>query len=125
MNRFVTLLLPLVVVLTGCGQRLTGRYEMTPDIPMMQMPKGTDPKVQRQMDDVRRKTQDMTRMSLEFDGSTVKMGSISAVNEYKYRIKGQSLEVIVEAMGQKTVLPMTIQADGSISYMGLVYRRVQ
>ena len=125
MKRFVVLVLPIALALSGCGQKLSGRYEMVPDIPRMQMPKGTGPKVQRQMDEIMRKAQDINRMSLEFDGSTVKMGTISSVSEYKYRIKGQSLEVIVEAMGQKTVLPMTIEADGSITYMTLRYQKVR
>lgn len=125
MRRLLLLFLPLVTLLCGCGKKLSGRYEAVPDVPRMAMPKGVDPKVQRQMDDALRKTQDLTRMSLEFDGSTVKMGTAYAIHEYKYRIDGQKLEVISEAMGQKTTVPMTIEADGSISYMGMTYRKVQ
>src|ERR1035437_3318534 len=107
MKHPVILILLLTLVVAGCGQKLSGRYEMVPDIPRMQMPGGIDPKVQRQMDGMTKMVQDMNRMSLEFDGSTVKMGTISTISEYKYRINGQRLEVIVEAMGQKTILPMT------------------
>lgn len=121
----VCLIVFFVATLTGCGQKLTGRYEMIADIPRMEMPKGTDPKLQRQMDELTRKTQDMTRQTLEFNGSKVKMGSAAAVQEHSYRITGNKLEVLVEAMGQKATLPMTIEADGSITYMGMSYRRVE
>lgn len=121
--RFSVLL--LAVALTGCGQRLSGRYEMTADIPRMQMPKGSDPKLQRQMDEIAQKTKQLTRQTLEFEGSKVKMGNASAVSAYSYRVEGNKLEVLVEAMGQKTTLPMTIEADGSITYMGMRYRKVQ
>jgi hypothetical protein len=119
------LLLAFTVFASGCGKKLTGRFEMVADIPRMQMPKGTDPKLQRQMDELNRKTQEMTRQTLEFNGSKVKMGSAAAVQEHSYRISGNKLEVLVEAMGQKATLPMTIEPDGSITYMGMSYRRVQ
>ncbi len=125
MKRPVFLLLTLVLVLSGCGKRLSGRYEAEASIPRMPMPNGVDPKAQRQMDDAMSKLQDMTRQTLEFDGSTVRMGSKAAMMEYKYRIKGQTLEVLVDAMGQKATIPMTIETDGSITYLTLNYRKVQ
>ncbi|MCX6952805.1 MAG: hypothetical protein NTV51_11655 [Verrucomicrobia bacterium] len=127
MKRLLVLVLGAVmaVSISGCGQKLSGRYEMEAQIPRMPLPKGTDPKLQRQMDDAMTKIQNVTRQSLEFDGSTVKMGNQAAVTEYKYRVDGQKLEILVEAMGQKTTLPMTIEADGSITYMGMSYRKVR
>ena len=108
----------LVVLLAGCGKRLSGRYEARPEIPQMRMP-GVDAKVLRQMDPVMKMVQDMNRMTLEFDGSMVRMGTATAISEYRYRVSGNKLEVISEAMGQKTIMPMTIEADGSISYLTL------
>ena len=90
----------------------------------MQMP-GVDPKIQRQMDEQMKKVEAMNRMTLEFDGSKVRMGTATAISEYRYRIDGSRLEVIVEAMGQKTTLPMTIEPDGSISYLTMNFRKVE
>jgi hypothetical protein len=118
------LFVALAVLLAGCGKKLTGRYEATPEIPRMPMMAGLDPKVKRQMDDMTRKVQDMNRVSLVFDGSKVRMGTATAVSEYRYRIDGKKLEVIAEAMGQKTIMPMTIEDDGTISYNVLRFYKV-
>lgn len=113
------------ILLTGCGPKLTGRYEtQTPAMPSMNLP-GGDAKTAKQFNDQMRQIANSSRMFLEFDGSTVKMGSQTAVTEYKYRINGDTLELIVDAMGQKTTLPMKIESDGSISYSLLRFYRVK
>jgi hypothetical protein len=124
MHRFRYCILPVVLLVAGCGERLTGRYEAVAQIPRMQMP-GVDPKLQRQMDDQMKKIEEMNRMTLEFDGSKVRMGSASAISEYSYRLDGSRLEVIVEAMGQKTIMPMTIESDGSISYLTMRFYKTK
>jgi hypothetical protein len=124
MRQFLYLVFPLAALLAGCGQKLSGRYEATPEIPQMRMP-GVDAKLQRRMDAQMKTVQDMNRMTLEFDGSKVRMGSATAITEYGYRVSGNKLEVISEAMGQKTTMPMTIEADGSISYQTLRFRKIQ
>ena len=124
MNRLFWLLLPLLLILTGCSKHLSGRYETSVNMPTMQM-SGMDPQYQAQMGALIKQTQDMNRLFLEFDGSTVKMGSPVVVNVYKYRIDGQRLEVIAEGMGQQAIIPMTIEADGSISYLGMRFIKVQ
>jgi hypothetical protein len=115
MHRFPYGVLTLVLLVAGCGKKLNGRYEAVPAIPQMRMP-GADATLQKQMDAQMKKVQDMNRMTLEFDGSKVRMGSAAAVSEYRYRVSGNRLEVISEAMGQKTIVPMTIEADGYQSF---------
>ena len=113
------------MLLTGCGPKLTGRYETrTPAIPTLAVP-GANAKTLKQFNDQMRQVAEMSRMFLEFDGYTVRMGSQTAVTEYKYRIKGNILELTVDAMGQKTTLPMKIEPDGSISYSLLRFYRVK
>jgi hypothetical protein len=122
---FLVVLSLCVMLLTGCGQKLTGRYETQPPaIPSLAVP-GMDAKTAKQFNDQMRQVAEMSRMFLEFDGYTVRMGSQTAVTEYKYRIKGNILELTVDAMGQKTTLPMKIEPDGSISYSLLRFYRVK
>jgi hypothetical protein len=121
--RFVAL--GLILILAGCGKRLEGRYEAVPEIPTFAMPGGVDPKLQQQLDNIRRTAQESNKVFLEFNGSKVKMGSASAIVEYTYRVDGQILEVTAEGMGMKAIIPMTIHPDGSISYMSLNYKRVR
>lgn len=123
--RILTLCLCCVAfLLAGCGKRLTGRYEAAPMIGPMKM-QGLSAKQQRDFDAQMQAAAAMTTMTLEFDGSKVHMGTASAISEYKYRIEGNRLEVIVEAMGQKTIMPMTIEPDGSITYLTMRFRRVK
>lgn len=123
--RILTLCLCCVAVLfTGCGKRLSGRYEAAPMVGPMKLP-GLTAKQQRDFDAKMQAAADMTKMALEFDGSTVRMGTASAMTEYKYRITGNRLEVIAEGMGQKTIIPMTIEPDGSITYTMFSFRRVK
>lgn len=84
----------------------------------MAMP-GVNATLQKQLDDQMKQVEAMNRMSLEFDGSKVRMGTASAISEYSYRVNGNRLEVIAEGLGQKTIMPMTIEADGSITYLSL------
>jgi hypothetical protein len=53
------------------------------------------------------------------------MGTGSFVSEFKYRVDGSKLEIISEMMGQKTIIPMTIESDGSIIYQTVRFRRVE
>ena len=115
--------LALVVCLTACGKQLNGRYEAVIEIPQMRMP-GIDPKLQKQIDAQMKGVQSMYGMSLEFNGAKVKMINAMAVTEHRYRIDGNKLEVTLEGMGQKAILPMTIEADGSINYLSMRYRKV-
>lgn len=124
MRRIMFIGVLVVLLSSGCGRQLSGRYEAVAQIPRMQMP-GVDPKIQRQMDEQMQKIEAMNRVTLEFDGSKVRMGTASAISEYRYRIDGSRLEVIIEAMGQKTTLPMTIEADGSITYLTMNFRKVE
>lgn len=124
MRRLIFVAALAVLLTSGCGKQLSGRYEAVVQIPRMQMP-GVDPKIQQQMDEQMKKVEAMNRMTLEFDGSKVRMGTATAISEYRYRIDGSRLEVIVEAMGQKTTLPMTIEPDGSISYLTMNFRKVE
>ena len=116
-------MLALVVCLTGCGKQLNGRYEAEVAIPQMRMP-GIDPKLQKQIEAQMKGVQNMYGMSLEFNGSKVKMINAMAVTEHSYRIDGNKLEVTLEGMGQKAILPMTIEADGSINYLSMRYRKI-
>lgn len=86
---------------------------------------GLSAKQQRDFDTQMQAAAAMTTMSLEFDGSKVRIGTAGAISEYKYRIEGNRLEVIAEAMGQKTIMPMSIESDGSITYMTMQFRRVK
>lgn len=129
MPRLTILLIAATVILTGCGKRLSGRYEAVAEIPRFQMPEMNNAKLQRQMDEQMKKSQEtlqaMTRMALEFDGSRVRMSTASAIFEYRYRIDGNRLETIVEAMGQKIIMPMTIEPDGSITYIATHYYKTK
>jgi hypothetical protein len=124
MFRLILLLIVATVILTGCGKKLSGRYEAVAEIPRFQMP-GEDAKAQKHMADLRTKIQEMNHMILEFDGSKVRMGSASAISEYSYRIDGNRLEIIAEAMGQKSIMPMTIEPDGSITYLTMHFHRTK
>ncbi len=124
MIRPLSLLIAAMVLLTGCGKKLSGRYEAEVPMPRMQIP-GVDPKVQTQMNDVAKQVEDMNRMSLEFDGSKVRMGSSKAIGEYSYRIDGNRLEIISEARGQKMIIPMTIEEDGAITYLQFHFKKIQ
>ena len=90
---------------------MSGLYEAIPEIPQMQIP-GINANVLKQI-------QNMNRMTLEFDGSKVRMRTASVILEYRYNIVGNKLEVIAEAMGQKAIMPMIIESDGSITYQTL------
>jgi hypothetical protein len=114
----------VVGLLAGCGKQLTGRYEAMPDIPQTRIP-GAVPKLQKQLDAQMRQLQEMGRMILEFDGSKVRFGTSVAISEYRYQVNGNRLELIADAMGQKTIVPMTIEADGSITYQTFRFRRVR
>ena len=114
----------VVGLLASCGKQLTGRYEAVTEIPQMRIP-GADPKLQKQLDTQMRQMQEAGRMILEFDGSKVRFGSSAAIAEYRYRVDGNKLELITDAMGQKTIVPMTIEADGTITYMLFRFRRVR
>jgi hypothetical protein len=114
----------IAVFVAGCGKRLSGRYETTPMIGPMKM-QGLSAKQQRDFDKQMQAAARMAMMTLEFDGSEVRMGTAGVINVYKYRIDGNRLEVIAEGMGQKAIIPMTIESDGSITYMTMTFRRVQ
>lgn len=114
----------LALLLTGCGPTIKGRYEMHVDVPRMSVP-NADPKLQRQLENAMSQAANLNHAFLDFDGRKVRMGSAFVETEHSYRVKGSKLEVIVEGMGQKGVLPMAIDVDGSIIYMGMRYKRVR
>ena len=122
MNHSLYIVLTFTLLLTGCGKKMTGLYEAVPDIPEMRIP-GLDANTKRQMDAQFRQIQNMSRMTLQFEGSKVRMGTASAISEYSYRIDGNKLEVIAEGMGQKMIMPMIIEGDGSITYQTLRFYR--
>lgn len=123
-NRAAILILLSACLLTGCGKKMSGRYEARPTVPQIVMP-GTDARLQGQMNAQMDAIRDMNRGTLEFEGSKVRMGNGMVVMEYRYRVQGDRLELISEVMGQKVIIPMKIEADGSISYQSLRFYKVE
>lgn len=105
-------------------RQMRGRYEAMPVVPRTQIP-GADPKLQKQLDAQMRQLQEMGRMILEFDGSKARMGTAAALVEYDCHVKGNRLELIANGMGSRVIVPMTIEADGSITYMSFHFHRVR
>ena len=124
MNRIQYLAFTLLVLLSGCGKKLVGRYEATPEVPQMRMP-GVNAAFQQQMAAQIEKAQALNRMTLEFDGSKVRFGRAGLISEFSYQISGNKLEVTSDAMGQKTILPMTLEEDGSITYLSMHFHKVE
>lgn len=120
---FFLLLVCLAVSLSGCGERLEGRYEAVhsfPKIPLF----GLDRATQQKFNDQFKAIQDMSRTTMEFDGSIVRLGTSAMMTECAYRVKGNQLEVTMNVNGQKAIMPMTIQDDGSITYLTTRFRKV-
>ncbi len=119
----------LALLLSGCGPTLEGRYELRVEMPKVALPQGADPKLQRDLQRQINATMSQAATGfgsfLEFDGREVRMGTGFGSTIHSYRFDGRRLVIEVEGMGQKAEIPMTLEADGSINYMGMRYRRVR
>ena len=124
MNRHRLLLTYLMALLSGCGQQLSGRYEGSVEIPSLRMP-SIDAKMQGVFDQQMKKVSDMNRMTLEFFGSKVRMGTPGVIAECSYTLKDNHLEIVMEQNGQKIIAPMTVEPDGAITYLSIRYRKVE
>ncbi|HEY1173719.1 MAG TPA: hypothetical protein VGH19_20310 [Verrucomicrobiae bacterium] len=78
-------------------------------------------KLQEDFERVVKKQNETLGMFLEFDGSEVKFGSKAGSKSGRYEIKGDKLELKFD--DGKTTIPMSINADGSITYMTFVFRK--
>lgn len=79
--------------------------------------------MQSQLSEAQNELSKINRMTLEFSGSTVRFGTAFQIQEMKYKIKGNRIELISEALGQKTIIPMVLEDDGSISYNNIRFRK--
>ena len=110
-------------LLVGCGERLSGRYELQPSVPKLNLPT-VDPKTQKALIAQMGAVQDLHKMTLEFKGSKVRMSNAAVTKECPYRIEGNELKIMLEHGGNEYVMPMILEEDGSISYLGMRYRKV-
>jgi hypothetical protein len=134
MRRF---LLPLVVVflsllfLAGCGKRMTGVFESEPS-PIPAMP---DFGVKSpQMDALRAQNakamsqvQQMTKMRIEFDGSKVRFTYVGmgTTIEYPYKAYDDHVDVQMDTAGIHIIQAITLNSDGSLTYLDTRYTRVR
>ena len=123
----IPLHIPLLSILflllcTGCGKKLSGTYESSPMMPDLSA-LGANSAMQSHFKSAQKEINKMNRMTLEFSGSKVKMRTPFEIQEFKYRIKGNQIEILSDALGQKTIIPMTLEKDGSISYNIIRFRK--
>ena len=119
----ITLLL-FAPIFGGCAPRLDGKYEARPS----NFGSGcglVDPDTERELRARIAKLNEGNLLTLDFHGSKVRFGPVGMVREYRYEIKGAQLDVISEAMGQKTIFPMVINSDESIRYLAFVFRKAK
>ena len=105
-------------LLAGCGKRLSGMYEGTMIPPKTTM---NNPKAQADLDSVLKKQNEMLGMFLKFNGGEVEFGSKAGSKTGSYEVKEDTLEIKFD--GGKTKVPMTINPDGTITYMSFVFRK--
>lgn len=112
------LVLLSLCLLTGCGKRLSGVYEGTLTPPASA---SSNPKFQEQYAQMVTKQNETLGMFLKFDGSEVEFGSKAGSKTGRYEIKGDVLELKFD--DGKTKVSMTINTNGSITYMSFVFRK--
>ena len=65
-------------------------------------------------------------MRISFDGSKVRISTgYGVTTEYSYDAYNDRVEIPIDGMGQHMTLTMPINADGSLTYMGMRFVRVQ
>jgi len=120
--RYLSLHYLLVVLslslLTGCGKHLSGVYEGTMTPPAAT---SSNPKLREDLDQMLKKQNETIGMFLKFDGSEVEFGTKAGSKMGRYEIVGDKLEIQFD--DGKTKVPMTLNTNGSITYMSFVFRK--
>ena len=97
-------------------------YPLPKSVPQTAQMKAAVAQYQRAAADMNR----MTMMRIVFEGSKVRIGSGMGMFEYTYRFKNaQMIEVRGKAMGTPVSMEISVNPDGTLTYMGQPFVRVQ
>ena len=113
------IVLASILLLAGCGKKLTGTYTSDPVMPKLNL--GVP--MSKEMTSMMRKTEEMTRTTLEFKGSKVRIGNSLGYSEHAYKINGDKIEITVEEDEWKQVQIMTLNQDGTIDFGPVKFRK--
>jgi hypothetical protein len=119
-----SVVLTIALLASGCGKKLSGRYEYVPGTPRMDTT-GLNPEAKRSVENDREKYQRMVGSALVFDEANVTLiGFGEGGTEAKciYRVRGKNLDVTMES---RLTLPMKIRTDGIIIFNGAEFRKVK
>jgi hypothetical protein len=119
-----SVILITALLASGCGKKLSGRYEYVPGTPRMDTT-GLNAEAKRSVESDREKYQRLVGSALVFDGANATLiGFGEGGTEAKciYRVRGKDLDVTMES---RLTLPMELRADGIIIFNGAEFRKVK